>query len=111
MSTPNITPRSVTRWKRRKQMAADCSHSLSSEKRLQKLYPEDYPVMVEFSPGVVACREEDDERFNQFLYENRQKLALLERHAEEAEDYDSEGARAGDRATRSAEPERAPVWK
>ena len=72
MSIPNITSRSVTRWKRRKRMAADRDHSLSSEKRLQQLYPDEYPPMVEISPGVVACTEEDDERFNQFLYETKQ---------------------------------------
>ncbi len=81
MSTPNITPRSVTRWKRRAQMAADRAHSLSSEKRLQQRHPEEYPAMVELSPGVVACREEDDERFNQFLYETQQKR-LAERDEE-----------------------------
>ncbi len=77
MPSPRVIPRTVTRWKRRKQMAADRSHSLSSEKRLQQRYPDAYPAMVEISPGVVACREEDDERFNQFLYETRQKRAVL----------------------------------
>ena len=72
-----ITSRSVTRWKRRKQMASDRAHSISSEKRLAKLHPVEYPVMIEISPGVVACREADDERFNEFLYETKQKLAVL----------------------------------
>ena len=62
-------------------MAADRAHSLSSEKRLEQLYPDDYPVMCEISPGVVACREEDDEKFNQFLYETQQKR-LAERDEE-----------------------------
>ncbi len=78
MSTPNTNGRSVTRWKRRKRMAVDRDHSLSSEKRLEKIYPEQYPPMVEISPGVVVCREEDDERFNQFLFKTKQKHAALQ---------------------------------
>ncbi len=78
MSSPRVTSRTVTRWKRRKQMAADRDHSLSSEKRLEQLHPEEYPPMVEISPGVVACREEDDERFNDWLYENKAKRATLQ---------------------------------
>ena len=77
MSTPNINTRSVTRWKRRRQMAADRGHSISSEKRLEKFYPDHYPVMVQMSPGVVAAREEDDERFNDWLYEHRAELDTL----------------------------------
>ena len=75
MSTPS--PRVVTLWKRRKRMAADRDHSLTSEKRLQKRHPDEYPKMIEISPGVVACRQEDDERFNEFLFENKQRLAVL----------------------------------
>ena len=71
--TTSFAARTATRWKRRRRMASDRDHSLSSEKRLQKIYPDQYPVMVEISPGVVACREEDDERFNQFLFETKQK--------------------------------------
>ena len=52
-------------------------HSISSEKRLEKFYPGHYPVMVQISPGCVACREEDDEHFNEWLYENRAQLETL----------------------------------
>ncbi len=77
MVTPNINDRSVTRWKRRRRMASDRDHSLSSEKRLAEMYPNHYPQMVQMSPGVVACREEDDEAFNRWLYEHRAQLETL----------------------------------
>ena len=75
MATPIPTSRSVTRWLRRKTMAAGRAHSLSSEKRLEQAYPLEYPRMVALSPGVVACRAEDNERFDRFLYE---RLVALE---------------------------------
>ena len=69
---------SGTFWRRRRTMAKRRDQSLSSEKRLQQEYPKEYPPMVELSPGVVACRAADDERFNQFLYETKRKLVALE---------------------------------
>ncbi len=77
MATPNINARSAIRWKRRRRMAADRDHSLSSEKRLAEMYPDQYPEMVQISAGVVACREEDDERFNEWLFEHRAELDTL----------------------------------
>ena len=67
-----------TFWRRRRTMAKRRDHSLSSEKRLEKEYPDDYPPMLEISEGVVACRAADDERFNQFLYETKRKFVELE---------------------------------
>ena len=69
---------SGTFWRRRRTMAKRRDHSLSSEKRLQQESPQEYPPMVELSPGVVACRAADDERFNQFLHETKRKFAELE---------------------------------
>ena len=69
---------SGTFWRRRRTMAKRRDHSLSSEKRLQQEYPKEYPPMVELSPGVVACRAADDERFNEYLYKNKRKFAELE---------------------------------
>ena len=58
-------------------MAADRGHSLSAEKRLAKAHPDKYPVMVQISPGVVACREQDDERFNAWLFEHKAQRDTL----------------------------------
>ena len=41
--------------------------SLSSEKRLQQRYPDEYPTMYEISPGVVACLADEDDAFSKWL--------------------------------------------
>jgi hypothetical protein len=50
---------------------------MSTEKRLQARYPDQYPKMVEITPGVKACTEEDDEKFNEFLYDRETRLSVL----------------------------------
>ncbi len=45
---------------------------MSSEKRLAKLYPDNYPTMIRLTPGRVAAPEDEDDAFSQWLI-NRQK--------------------------------------
>ena len=68
------------RFLSRKEMAARRGLSMSSEKRLAKLYPDKYPTMIELTPGRVAAPEDEDDAFSQWLVD-RQKA----RNAEEAE--------------------------
>ncbi len=48
-------------------MAKRRDHSLSSEKRLEKRYPDKYPKMYEISPGVVASLADEDDEFSRWL--------------------------------------------
>ncbi len=43
------------------------AHSLSSEKRLQQRYPDQYPEMIPISPGCVVARADEDDAFSQWL--------------------------------------------
>ena len=60
------------RFLSRKEMAARRGLSMSSEKRLAKLYPEQYATMVELTPGRVGAPENEDDAFSQWLID-RQK--------------------------------------
>ncbi len=55
------------RFRRRKEMASRRAHSLSSEKRLQQRYPDQYPEMIPISPGCVVARADEDDAFSQWL--------------------------------------------
>ncbi len=59
------------RFRSRKEMAARRDISLSGEKRLQKLYPAQYPTMVEITPGRVAAPEDEDDAFSQWLIDQQ----------------------------------------
>ncbi len=63
-----------------KQMQEGRTTSRSGEQRLRKQFPDEYPVLVELTPGRKAATVKDNDRFNQFLID-RQKA----RNAEEAE--------------------------
>ncbi len=60
------------RFRSRKEMAARRSLSMSGEKRLEKLYPEQYPTMIELTPGRKGAPEDEDDAFSQWLID-RQK--------------------------------------
>ncbi len=68
------------RFLSRKEMAARRGLSMSSEKRLQKLYPDKYPTMVELTPGRVGAPEDEDDAFSQWLIDQQKA-----RNAEDAE--------------------------
>lgn len=63
----------MIRFLSRKEMAELRGISLSSEKRLEKMYPDKYPLMVEISPGRKASTEEDNDRFSRFLIEQTKR--------------------------------------
>ncbi len=58
-------------FRSRKEMAARRDISLSGEKRLEKLYPDKYPTMVEITPGRVAAPEDEDDAFSQWLIDQQ----------------------------------------
>ena len=59
------------RFLSRKEMAARRGLSMSSEKRLQKLYPHQYPTMTTLTPGRVAAPEDQDNAFSQWLIDQQ----------------------------------------
>ena len=59
------------RFLSRKEMAARRGLSMSSEKRLQKLYPDKYPTMTTLTPGRVGAPEDEDDAFSQWLIDQQ----------------------------------------
>ena len=62
------------RHRSRKKMAVGRDHSLSSEKRLEKMYPDKYPKMFTLTPGRKVAREDEDDEFNQWLHDTPPSL-------------------------------------
>ncbi len=63
--------------------------SRSGEQRLRKQFPDEYPELIELTPGRKAATVEDNDRFNKFLIErHKKKVAVLAAEAEDAEARD-----------------------
>ncbi len=70
--------------------------SVSGEKRLRAMYPEQYGTEVELTPGRKGVPEGEDDAFSQWLIDRQKaKNAAL---AAEAEDKEAEDAEAKDTA-------------
>ncbi len=77
------------KFRSRIKMATRRGISLSGEKRLEKLYPDEYPTMVEITPGRVGAPEDEDDAFSQWLIDRQKaKNAALAAEAEDAEARD-----------------------
>ncbi len=79
-----------------KQMREGRTTSRSGEQRLRKQFPDEYPELVELTPGRKAAVVKDNDRFNQFLID-RQKAKNAAALAAEAEDAEAEDAEAAER--------------
>ncbi len=79
-----------------KQMREGRTTSRSGEQRLRKQFPDEYPELVELTPGRKAATVDANDRFNQFLID-RQKAKNAAALAAEAEDAEAEDAEAAER--------------